>query len=80
VKPKRVDGGTPAHPTIVCVVRVVNQPMWEDSMTARKTKILLDGGDADETQRSQCLIANGCRWTEGLIWSVVRDCLRSGLS
>jgi endonuclease YncB( thermonuclease family) len=32
-------------------LRVVNQPLLEESMTARKTKILLDGGDAQETQR-----------------------------
>jgi hypothetical protein len=33
------------------LLRFANQPFPEESMTARKTKILLDGGDAQETQR-----------------------------
>jgi transaldolase len=41
--------------------RMAGQAAWqtscrEESMTARKTKILLDGGDAGETQRIKKLI------------------------
>jgi len=36
---------------LILPLRFVNQLSPEESMTARKTKIMFDGGDAQETQR-----------------------------
>jgi transaldolase len=38
---------------LILPLRFVNQLSAEESMTARKTKMMLDGGDAQETRRIQ---------------------------